>query len=222
MINSDPFKMPRDLSDPVLQAVIISGGSAARAGGINKSFMRLDGRKVLDHQLDRLTPVFADRIAVATDRADDYRGYDVKIVEIIQFVESAAQRSSLRGLVSALTPFAERWCFLLACDMPWPDAEVLAAQIEWLKSAANDAKRPPLGVCLDDGKRQRPFHSLIHGSLGEAARKRLAASGLTQPISTRDWLTAHPAVGVAKARDLGLGKKTIQRCLTNLNSAAPD
>lgn len=208
---------PTGIDDAKLQAVIISGGLATRAGGINKSFMRLEDRPIIDHQLARLSPIFGGRVAVATDRPEDYQGREIEVIPIIQFTTTAAQRSSLRGLISALSPFPDRWCLLLACDMPWPDRQVLTPQIEFLKRNAQSGGDELRGLCLHDGKRFRPYHSLLHGSLGIEARAALEAPDLTEPRSTREWLADRSDISKIPATDLGVEKKTLKACIANHN-----
>lgn len=203
---------PPDLS--LMHLFILSGGRAARADGANKSFFRIEGKPILDHQLDQLRPVFADRITIVTDRPDDYAGYPVRCVPDSRLSESAPERASLRGIVSALDLEPPGWRFLLANDMPWPDPEILAALARLLVQRGPDRSGAVLvGV---DGRLQ-PFHSLIHDGLLPSACDRLKRGEL----GLRDWLRAEPGILPASSSDLGVSATAIRRCLTNFNTSPP-
>jgi molybdopterin-guanine dinucleotide biosynthesis protein A len=173
------------------RAFILSGGAARRAGGVNKSLMLLEGRPIVEHQLDRLRPLFGTNITVVTDRAEDFAPYSLSTIADVDRSAPPDERSPLRGLAHALASAGD-WCFLLAADMPWPEPELIRAQAAWLARAC-DAEAPrPLGLVLSSRGILQPFHAFYHASLAAPAQAALASADR----SVRGWIRAEASIRV--------------------------
>ncbi|MBI3735520.1 NTP transferase domain-containing protein [Candidatus Sumerlaeota bacterium] len=212
-----PIIPPHGLGDPALQAVIVSAGRARRAGGFNKSFMEIEGRPIIQHQLGQLHLVFEDRIAVVTDRPEDYARVKVQLTEILPLTSEIARASSLRGLASALLAFPTQWCFVLACDMPWPDMRVVEKELLYIREASKRGGAGSSGVCLQGRKGHRAFHSVLHGSLGRPALEALSHPHVGATISARNWLASRGDIPALGAKELGVSKSAYKRCCANFN-----
>jgi molybdopterin-guanine dinucleotide biosynthesis protein A len=186
------------------EAWILSGGVARRAGGINKSFMPLHGRPIIEHQLESLKPSFSS-INIVTDRPDDFEGYGLNT-----FTDKfkRAPICAMRGLASALSQASTDFIFVLAGDMPWPDTEIAEIQLRRLQAAKS------LGCALRDDSGPQPFHAWYHiGMAGD-----LASSLKTRRLSLQDWILSNPAILQISAEELGVSRGRISRCLQNFNT----
>ena len=138
-----------------ITAVVLAGGRGRRLGGQDKGLMQLDGRPMIEHILNLVTPqvnaviinanrnqqVYADSgHPVISDNMTDYQG-------------------PLAGFAAALAATDTDYIMTLPCDGPYVPAD-LASRL----SAAiieNDAE---LAVA-HDGQRMQPVYALIPRSL---------------------------------------------------------
>jgi molybdopterin-guanine dinucleotide biosynthesis protein A len=100
----------------MFSAAILAGGRATRLGGRDKSALLIDGRTILDRQIEMLSTV-ADDVAVV--REDLVPGC-----------------GPLGGVHTALTRARHHVVFVLACDMPYVTAP-FAAYLLSLADAAD-------------------------------------------------------------------------------------
>lgn len=215
---SDFPQPPSGVGCASLQAVILSAGEAKRAGGINKSFIQVKGRAILEHQIERMRPVFGERIAVVTNREGDYAASGIVVFRDLGLEPDDARKSSLHGLVSILHHFPDRWCFTMPCDMPYPDMDILRREVDYLRGVIARSSEVVRGMCLRDDKHLRPYHGLIHGSLGHDARADFdAAQREGREISTRDWLESRKDVVSPHYQDMGVSAEQFEKCLKNFN-----
>ncbi len=100
-------------------AAILSGGRAARFGGRDKSALMIDGQSILNRQIAELTRLTDDvmivgsRDPVANDRA--------RIID-----DEVPDRGPLGGLQAALVAARADQVAVVACDMPYVSAALLA------------------------------------------------------------------------------------------------
>jgi len=148
-----------------------------------------------------------------TDRPGDFEPWGLKCLPDPVGSQLPGDPSSLRGLAAALLAHPGRWCFLLAADMPWPDADLLGRQGLWLERRRRRG-RSPLGVCLSRPGGIEPFHAVYHASLAASAIRFLA----TGRRAVREWIAGEgEAIGVVGARELGVAARRLDRCLANVN-----
>jgi molybdenum cofactor guanylyltransferase len=100
----------------VHSAAILTGGRAARFGGRDKSALLVDGRTILDRQLDALSTMTDDVLIVG----------DVTRTGVRQIHDIVPGCGPLGGLHAALTSARGDALVLLACDMPFVSAHVIA------------------------------------------------------------------------------------------------
>lgn len=197
-----------------VSAAILSGGAARRAGGINKSFMRPGGRAIIDLQLEGIRPAFGDRVFVVTDRPEDYAPLGLRCVSDAP-VPGLKSRASLRGLLTALERSPTPWVFALACDMPFPDPQLMPAARIGASGASGSAESITRGVCLRGAQGPEPFHSLYHRDLIDRLRRRLEAAQSNADLSLRAWIADEPRILVA---DPPPGCRTeFRACFQNFN-----
>jgi molybdopterin-guanine dinucleotide biosynthesis protein A len=139
------------MSDHTRSAAILAGGRATRLGGRDKGALLVDGRSILDRQIDALAPLSDDLMIVgqAVDVAQGVQPSDRSTPSSSRGETAAPQLirgarviadivpgcGPLGGLHAALTSARSDVLFLVACDMPY----VSAAFVEHLLSLAGDA-----------------------------------------------------------------------------------
>lgn len=149
-----------------IAAAILAGGKATRMGGRPKSFITVEGRTVIDRQLDVLRPLFAEILIVANDAAP-YAAFGLPIVSDPPETEAARGQGPLLGIWAALAAARAERVVVLACDMPFLDPAALALVAD--PSAPEDVIVPVV-----DGWPE-PLHARYsRGCLGPI-RARLAA-----------------------------------------------
>jgi molybdenum cofactor guanylyltransferase len=114
------------MNDHGRSAAILAGGLATRLGGRDKSALLVDGRAILDRQIDALTPLVDDLMIV---------GHRVNVPGARVIADIVPGCGPLGGLHAALTSARSDVLFLVACDMPY----VSSAFVEHLLSLAGEA-----------------------------------------------------------------------------------
>ena len=161
---------------PILGAVLVGG--ASRRFGSNKADAQLVGVSLLDHQLNILRSVPVDRLAyVGGDHRPALNPFAGYVDDAIVGVDTT-ERSSLLGILAALTSAHDRECesaIILGCDVPLVTRQTLqqlvaalrsdassfdiavassgAKQDHWSIMAANVAALAPLRAAYERGER---------------------------------------------------------------------
>jgi molybdenum cofactor guanylyltransferase len=105
-------------------AAIMAGGQATRLGGIAKGLLEIDGRPILERQLQLLRALFDEVFLVANETAP-YLRFGVPIVP-----DRVTGCGPLGGLEAALAFAQAPRVFLCACDMPGLRAEAIRLVVE--------------------------------------------------------------------------------------------
>ena len=183
----------------LVAAAILAGGRARRMGGVAKPLLEIDGRSILDRQLEALAP-HASEIAIA-------------VAELAQappglraIVDGAPGHGPLAGIAAARAALTAPWMIALAGDMPYVTADVIAALLARCGPGV-DAVAP-----LVNGLPE-PLLAVWGPAAGAAAARRLAAgrfktSGLLTDEGLRVAWLDEPSL---RAIDPAL------RCLANVN-----
>ena len=98
--------------------VLLAGGNSSRMGR-NKALMTLAGRRLVDRVLAVLSSVLDDLLMV-TGSPELYADLGVRMVPDV-----VAGKGALGGIHSALHHAAAPHCLVVACDMPFLNAEFL-------------------------------------------------------------------------------------------------
>ncbi len=100
-------------------AAILAGGKATRMGGQAKSLLVVEGRRILDRQLDVLRPLFTEIVIVAND-PEPYRAWGLPTVA--DPAEAPRGQGPLLGIWAACAAVAAARVVVIACDMPYLSA----------------------------------------------------------------------------------------------------
>jgi molybdopterin-guanine dinucleotide biosynthesis protein A len=156
----------------VIAAAILAGGAARRMGGAIKPLLEVDGRAILDRQLDALRAVGVEAIALAVGDAPPAALLDAAVRRGLAIARDAAPgQGPLAGLEAALAWSPAPGMICLAGDGPSPAAPLLAAlrdrigvadavvprpggALEPLVAAYRTSCRAIVARCLAEGRRR--------------------------------------------------------------------
>ncbi len=105
---------------PDIFAAILVGGRGSRMGGVDKARLRdAEGVTFVERLVSALSPAVVE--VVLSGRAEqDYAETGLRLV-----ADRRRDAGPLGGLEAVLETAPAPWCFLVACDMPEVDAQVL-------------------------------------------------------------------------------------------------
>ncbi|MGE3843594.1 MAG: molybdenum cofactor guanylyltransferase [Vicinamibacterales bacterium] len=92
---------------------ILAGGRATRFHGINKATLSVDGRRIIDRQLDVLRATTIEQFVVG-GRGDSFEALPVAVI-----ADEIAGAGPLGGLLTALNASRTSRVVVIACDMPF-------------------------------------------------------------------------------------------------------
>src|SRR6476659_3750248 len=103
-----------------VSVAILTGGRAARFGGRDKSALVIDGRSILDHQLEALSLLADDVMIVgASDRAERATRAPAPSATVRHLADIVPVSGPLGGIHAALSAARSDAVLVLACDMPY-------------------------------------------------------------------------------------------------------
>lgn len=104
--------------------------------GEDKALKPFLGRPLIQRVVERLTPI-ADEVIVTTNRPDDYRFLDLRLVSDLR-----PGRGALGGLYTAIASASRPIVAVAACDMPFASATLLRAASRMLVEEEVDVVIP--------------------------------------------------------------------------------
>ena len=150
-------------------AAILIGGQATRFGGQDKGALIVEGRPIVDRQIRELSQV-TDDILIVGQRASPMPSAGTPAIIIRHVADGARRQGPLAGLDAALFHGRDDVVLVVACDMPFITADLLAHLLSRVGGA--DAVVP---------KTDRGYHPLCAvytRACQPAIRRRLAAGQL--------------------------------------------
>ena len=115
---------------------ILSGGKSSRMG-INKALASLNGIKVIEYILARLKPYF-DELLIVTNEPELYEKYPARVITDI-----FPRKGPIAGIHAALMNTSRTEIFVLSCDMPFVNTDVINYMME--RAADCDSVVPVIG-----------------------------------------------------------------------------
>jgi molybdopterin-guanine dinucleotide biosynthesis protein A len=147
--------------DATTTGVILAGGRASRMGGRDKAFAAVGGEPIAVRTV-RLFQGLFEQVIVSTNRPERFEGLEVETVADLR-----PGCGPLAGIEAAMLASRHPWVFVVACDMPGLDADV----IRWLlaRPRAADAIVPRWEADIE------PLHALYAVHTLPAVQRCLAA-----------------------------------------------
>jgi molybdenum cofactor guanylyltransferase len=115
--------------DRTTAGVILAGGRASRMGGRDKAFAAVDGEPIAVRTV-RLFQGLFEQVIVSTNRPERFEPFAVDAVP-----DRRPGCGPLAGIEAAMLASRHPWVFVVACDMPGLDADV----IRWLLARPRNA-----------------------------------------------------------------------------------
>jgi molybdopterin-guanine dinucleotide biosynthesis protein A len=132
----------------VIAAAIVAGGAARRMGGVVKPLLEVDGRPILDRQVDALRAAGASAIALAvSDPPPAPLLAAAGRLGLVLVHDAAPGQGPLAGLEAALAWSPAPGLICLAGDGPWPAVALLATLRD--RIGAVDAVVPRPGGAIE-------------------------------------------------------------------------
>jgi molybdenum cofactor guanylyltransferase len=128
----------KDQKEPVSGAIILAGGDSKRLGR-PKALLDFCGNSLIEIMLKRLHGVF-DMITLVTDRPELYENLPALIIS--DLIEDEV-KSPLRGIHAGLSVSSLPYQFVVACDMPFLNTELVSYMAQF--AADYDAVVPRVG-----------------------------------------------------------------------------
>jgi molybdopterin-guanine dinucleotide biosynthesis protein A len=119
----------------MLTIVIQSGGRSQRMGR-DKGLVPFLGKPLIERVIGRVAHLGAETL-VTTNNLEDYRFLGVPL-----FPDLIPERGALGGIYTALSAAQNLHVAVVACDMPFVNAELLAAELDLLVDTGSDAVIP--------------------------------------------------------------------------------
>jgi molybdopterin-guanine dinucleotide biosynthesis protein A len=102
-----------------MTGIVLAGGENKRMG-MDKAFLKLDGIPMIEHVLRSLKAVCRD-IIIVTNSPRAYEAYEATVV-----TDAFDMRGPLTGIYSGLQKSADEYNFVVACDMPFLNPDLMA------------------------------------------------------------------------------------------------
>jgi molybdopterin-guanine dinucleotide biosynthesis protein A len=129
-------------------SVVIQAGGESRRMGQDKGLVPFLGRPLIYRAVDRLSPIAAE-LLVTTNRPEAYAFLGLPL-----FSDPIPGRGALGGLYTALQAASHPLAAVVACDMPFINPRLLAAQRDALLASGSDIAIPHINGGLE------PFHAV--------------------------------------------------------------
>ncbi len=102
-----------------MTGIVLSGGENRRMGA-DKAFLKVAGVPMIERVLQSLRKVFQN-IIIVTNAPHLYTQYDAVLV-----TDALEQRGPLTGIYSGLSQAATKYGFVVACDMPFLNPNLIS------------------------------------------------------------------------------------------------
>ncbi len=124
-----------------ITAVVLSGGKGERLGNLEKAFLQIDGKSLLERKIIVLSSL-CDELLVVTNKPQLYSCIKIRVVRDIE-----EGIGPLMGLYTGLLNSFSENCFITASDMPFFCVELFNFMKELLteKNAGYDVVIPRIG-----------------------------------------------------------------------------
>ncbi len=96
-------------------AIVLAGGAATRMGGVDKGFVKLNGRPLVEHVLSRIKPQCGNVVISANRNRSEYAKYGYAVVG--DSLEGF--QGPLAGIAASLAVVQTPFAVVVPCDSPF-------------------------------------------------------------------------------------------------------
>lgn len=155
------------MQNPEITAVILAGGQARRMGGVDKGWMELNGKPLIRHVQDIISPQ-VPRVLINANRSLD--AYSTLSCPVIADLDAGYQ-GPLMGIATGLQHATDPWVLFVPCDSPYLPRNLAERMLEQAEKEGADI------AVAHDGVRLQSVVALIKRDLLESVKADLAAGG---------------------------------------------
>ena len=146
-----PYRTHNDslnVYNSAMLTLVIQAGGESRRMGSDKGLLPFLGKPLIRRVIERLSPM-ADEVLVTTNNPDAYRFLDLPL-----YADLLPGYGALGGLLTALSAAGKPLVAVVACDMPFASAALLATLAGRLESSGGDVAIPSSAEGLE------PLHAV--------------------------------------------------------------
>ena len=129
-------------------AVILAGGNSSRMG-FDKQFIMLNGKRLIEQQIQALQGIFS-QIIIVTSKPELYKDFPCKITR-----DQLHNFGPMGGIHAGLKAAQSQFSYFIACDMP----HINQAYILHMLNIINKANPSPQAVITRFGDWLEPFNA---------------------------------------------------------------
>ena len=133
--------MPKTSSVSDLSVVILAGGRGSRLGR-DKATLEIGGETLIERSIRRMSPLSDDIVVVARARQRWGGGSGVAGARLVS--DLWPYKGVLAGIAAGLIAARRDWCFVMACDMPCVNPNLVRQMLS--VSPGSDTVVPRLDV----------------------------------------------------------------------------
>ncbi|MBL7112794.1 MAG: molybdenum cofactor guanylyltransferase [Bacteroidales bacterium] len=154
-----------------IAGVILAGGKNARIGGTCKAFIQLNDKSFLNIITSTLEQIF-NEIIIVTNNSSDFTAFVNKYSIITDKIKEVGP---LGGINSALYTCSAEAIFVVSCDMPYLNKELIEKQIEFFHKSDCDALIPRMGSFIEPlhAIYKKTIFNILHSFLSETRDYRI-------------------------------------------------
>lgn len=145
--------------------IVLAGGRARRMGGVDKGLLKIAGKPMIGHVLERLAPQVNAVLVSANRNLDAYAVFGCPVLPDFHADYPGPLAGFAAGMRAAVTPFV----LAVPCDSPLLSRD-LAARL-----CAVACERGADIAVAHDGERLQPTFALIRSSLAGSLESYIAA-----------------------------------------------
>lgn len=150
----------------MLTVCIQAGGASSRMGE-DKALKPFLGRPLIQRLVERLSPI-ADEVIVTTNRSEDYRFLDLRLIPDLK-----PGRGALGGLYTAIASASQPIVAVVACDMPFASPTLIETASGLLVQEEADV------VIARSDEGYEPFHAVY--------RRETCLAAIEAAIAADQW-----------------------------------
>lgn len=140
---------------PSVTAVVLAGGQGQRMGGEDKGWVQFNGRPMIHHVLEHITPQ-VDAVLINANRTREaYESLGFPVVEDLE----AGFHGPLMGMLTGLTHAKTDWVLFVPCDTPLLPENIAAKLLTSVQENRVDI------AVVHDGERLQPVISVVNRRL---------------------------------------------------------
>jgi molybdopterin-guanine dinucleotide biosynthesis protein A len=143
-------------------AAVLAGGKGKRMG-MNKALLELDGKTILDRILEVLPDIFPSILLVVQGENSSLCPDCGPHVEVV--ADIIPEKGPLGGIYTALEHSTAPYVFVMACDMPYPDPELVRCLLAL--ASGKEAVVPRRGEYIE------PLFAIYRRDVRDRIRERL-------------------------------------------------